>query len=60
VSAHTAPQAGRLGNHLSRSEPPATGAPTGGGLDLPPRKRPPQVAADIRPAPVSRKERSRT
>jgi len=59
VSAHTAPQAGGLGNHLSRSEPPATKALTGGGLDLPARKRPPQVGADIRPAPDSRKERSR-
>jgi hypothetical protein len=59
VSAHTAPQAGRLGNHLSRSEPPATGAPTGGGLDLPARKRPPQGAA-AKPAADSRKERSRT
>jgi len=59
VSAHTAPQAGRLANFLSRSEPPATGAPTGGGLDLPPRKRPPQVGA-AKPAADSRKERSRT
>jgi len=59
VSAHTAPQAARIGNHLPRSEPSATGASPGGDLDLSARKRPPQVAADIRPAPDSRKERSR-
>jgi len=59
VSPHTAPQAGRLANFLPRSALSATGAPTGGGLDLPPRKRPPRVAA-AKPAADSRKERSRT
>jgi len=59
VSAHTAPQAGRLANFLSRSEPPATGAPTGGGLDLPARKRPPRGPAGMALAARLRKERDR-
>lgn len=59
MSAHTAPHAARIGNHLPWPALSATGASPGGDLDLPARKRPPQVAADIRPAPDSRKERSR-
>jgi len=59
VSAATAPPASRLANFLPWPELPATGAPTGGGLDLPARKRPPRGRAGTALAARSRKERDR-
>jgi hypothetical protein len=58
VSAATAPSPRPVANHLPWPEPPATGAPTGGGLDLPAQKRPPRVVAATRPVPSIKQEES--